>query len=244
MRQVLACMGSLRLDPQLGSALLGHGVNLSLAGTDRECIHQLREFLPEAVLLGIPLDPLQTACKCAAFRRETGAALLAVSSSYSQRQAVAALEAGADDYLVLKENYEELGARLRALLRRSARVSEQRDFDLGDLRIDAESRTVRVRDRGARLTPLEFRLLSCLAANPGKSLSPGTLLRAVQGYDLNEQDASHIIKALVWRLRQKIELDPAHPVYVHNVRGSGYILERRDTTQRTTAEAQQLLEVS
>jgi DNA-binding response OmpR family regulator len=229
MRQVLACTGGLDIDPGLAADLAEHQIHLAFANSHRDCAAQLRELQPDAVVLSVADDPHTAGRRCAEFRRDTGAALLALSHRYSVPQAVAVLDAGADDYMVLHENAAELAARIRALLRRSARAAEQRSFVVGELHIDAESRTVRTGDRQAKLTPLEFRLLACLAANPGRSLSPNTLLRAVQGYDLDAQEAAQIMKALVWRLRQKIEADPSHPRYILNVRGSGYILDRRGT---------------
>lgn len=226
MRQVLACTGGLDIDPGLAADLAEHQIRLAFADTRRECAVQLRELQPAAVVLSVADDPRSAARRCAEFRRDTGEALLALSRCYSVPQAVAVLDAGADDYMVLHENVPELAARIRALLRRAARAAEQRSFVVGDLHIDAESRTVRAGERQAKLTPLEFRLLACLGANAGKSLSPNTLLRAVQGYDLDPQEAAQIMKALVWRLRQKIEADPSNPRYILNVRGSGYILDR------------------
>ena len=244
MRQVLACTGGVELDMRLGAGLAEHDIQLALADDSKECVRQLRELMPEAVLLVVPPDPAEAARSCSEFRRESGAGMLALSTSYSQAQAVAVLDAGADDYAVLRENPEEIAARVRALLRRSARMSGHRSYNLGDLRIDAESRTVRVRDREARLTPLEFRLLTCLAANAGRSLSPGTLLKAVRGYALDEAEAAHIIRARVWRLRQQSEQGPGNPRYILNVRGSGYILERRGPGRRVNGGGPRMRDAS
>lgn len=184
MRQILACTGGLDIDPGLAADLAEHQTRLTFADTRRECAVQLRELQPAAVVLSVADDPRSAGRRCAEFRRDTGAALLALSRCYSVPQAVAVLDAGADDYMGLRENVPELAARIRALLRRAARAAEQRSFVVGDLYIDAENRTVRAGDRQAKLTPLEFRLLACLGANASMSLSPNTLLRAVQGYDL------------------------------------------------------------
>lgn len=232
MRQVLAYLDTIELRGSLAERLAADEIRLVAASLDRSFVEQIRELLPDAVLLAHSGDAADAARACAEVRRETGAGLLVLTLVYDQAQAVEALDAGADDYFVLRGNDEELAARIRALLRRSARMSGQRTYSLGDLRLDVEKRTVRVRDRVVALTPLEFRLVQCLAANTGKSLSPGTLLRAVQGYDLGEQEATQIIKALVWRVRKKIEDDPSNPQYIRNVRGSGYTLERRPAQPR------------
>ncbi len=234
MRQVLVCTEDASLPPSLSEGLAEHDINLVMASSHKRCLAQVGELQPDGILLFLPKSVTDAGDTVAKFRRESGAGILVISHTYSEPQAIAVLDAGADDYVVYHNNENELSARVRALLRRSARVAGQRSFNLGELHFDAESRTVRVQNREARLTPLEFRLLSCLAANAGKSLSPGTLLRAVQGYDLDEAEAAHIIKALVWRLRQKIEADPANPRYIVNVRGSGYILERRGPNRRAS----------
>ena len=229
MQQVLACNQGIDIEEGLRTELAEDGVELAIVGSSHECLQQLRELSPEAVVLGVRSNDPDAVGYCINIRRESNAGVLVVSTEHSEERAVELLNAGADDYFVLRDNYKELAARVRALLRRSTAVLGQRTFSLGDLRINAEKRTVRVRGKEATLTPLEFRLLTSLAANQGKSLSPGVLLRSVQGYDLSEQEATHIIKALVWRLRKKIEADPANPQYIRNVRGSGYILERQRT---------------
>lgn len=225
MRQVLACTRVADLSGSLAKKLAIDDLGLAFASSTRPLMQQIQELQPDAVLLAVNGETTEPARLCAQIRRDTSAGVLILASIYSETQAVTLLDAGADDYVMLDGRYEELAARIRALVRRTARVSGRRTFRLDDLLIDAENRTVRVGDREVMLTPLEFRLLACLAANAGRSLSPATLIRAVQGYPTGEQEATHIIKALVWRLRKKLEDDPSKPYYVRNVRGAGYILE-------------------
>lgn len=238
MRQVLDCARGINLNGGLSRQLAHDGIRLVTTTSNEPGVRELRELQPDVILLGISDNGNNTTRVCAEIRRETAAGLLVLSTGYCETSAVELLDSGADDYLIFDGNYSELAARIRALLRRTARVSEQRVLSLGDLIIDAENRIVHVADREVTLTPLELRLLVCLAANNGRSLSPGTLIRAVQGYVTSDQEATHIIKALVWRLRKKIEVDPSNPQYIRNVRGAGYILDRRNSplTPRHTSQ--------
>lgn len=225
MRPVLACGNVAHITAWATERLALDHIRLVTAAPNQPWTQQVLELQPDAVILGVGEDSTYAATVCSEIRRETGAGVLILALTYSERQIVTLLDAGADDYMVPNNNQEELVARIRALLRRTARASGQRTYCLDDLLIDVENRKVQVGEREVMLTPLEFRLLACLAANAGRSLSPATLIRAVQGYPTGEQEATHIIKALVWRLRKKLEDDPSKPYYVRNVRGSGYILE-------------------
>ncbi len=227
MRQVLDWARGLSLNGVLATRLAEDGIRIVSTPNRLLQLQQIRELQPDAILLDVADDVRVTAQACAEIRRETNAGLIVLAPTYSEYHDVELLDAGADDYVVFRSNYHELAARIRALLRRAARVSGQRVYAVGDMVIDAERRIVTVGGRDVTLTPLEFRLLVCLAANSGRSLSPGTLIRAVQGYSTGEQEATQIIKALVWRLRKKIEQDPSRPQYIRNVRGSGYMLDRR-----------------
>ena len=226
MRQILDWSWGATHTGMLTERLAEDGIRIVSAPGGPFGMQQLRELQPDGVLLGAVGDVRATARLCADVRRETSAGLIVIVPTYDEAEAVEYLDSGADDCVVYCGNDRELAARIRTVLRRGVRLAIQRRYTIGELEIDAENRTVQAGGREVVLTPLEFRLLVCLAANPGRSLSPGTLIRAVQGYSVGEQDATHIIKALVWRLRKKIETDPSRPEFILNVRGSGYILDR------------------
>jgi DNA-binding response OmpR family regulator len=99
----------------------------------------------------------------------------------------------------------------------------------GDLIIDLERCEASVQGEPVKLTASEFRLLSCLARNPGRVLSSSSLVREVQGYDCSPQEAQGIIKVHVHNLRKKMKLGSKKTPYILNVRGFGYMFERRSS---------------
>ncbi len=134
---------------------------------------------------------------------------------------MAALDAGADDYVEKPFGIDELLARLRAALRRAGPSGEPL-LEIGELVVDLENRSVAVAGRDVQLTPHEFELLRVLAQNEGKLLTHPTLLREVWGPGYGEE--SHYLHVYVSQLRRKIERDPARPRYVLTAPGVGYRL--------------------
>jgi len=133
---------------------------------------------------------------------------------------VEGLDSGADDYLTKPFAFEELLARLRALLRRS-RTSAPAVLRVADLVLDPLSRTVTRGGRTVELTQREFQLLSLLMRHPGQVLSRTVLLNRIWGYDFDGQTS--VLEAYIRLLRRKI--DAGHPVpLIHTVRGAGYVL--------------------
>ncbi len=142
-------------------------------------------------------------------------------SSATRREKVAALDAGADDYVTKPFGIDELLARLRAALRRADAPTDP-VVEVGELRIDLEKRAVSVAGVPVQLTPHEFALLRVLARNPGKLLTHGMLLREVWGRGYG--DESHYLHVYVSQLRRKLEPDPARPRFILTEPGAGYRL--------------------
>jgi two-component system KDP operon response regulator KdpE len=148
--------------------------------------------------------------------------ILVLSARTEESAKVAALDAGADDYLTKPFGVAELSARLRAMLRRGARAPENESpvVTFGDVVVDLANRTV---TRGAapiHLTPVEFRLLAQLVAHPGKVLTHRVLLREVWGPSHIEH--SHYLRIYMAHLRRKLEPDPARPRHLLTETGVGY----------------------
>jgi two-component system KDP operon response regulator KdpE len=148
--------------------------------------------------------------------------ILVLSARTEESAKVAALDAGADDYLTKPFGVAELTARLRAMLRRGARAPENESpiVAFGDVVVDLANRTV---TRGAapiHLTPVEFRLLAQLVAHPGKVLTHRVLLREVWGPSHIEH--SHYLRIYMAHLRRKLEPDPARPRHLLTETGVGY----------------------
>jgi len=138
----------------------------------------------------------------------------------SERDKVQALDAGADDYVVKPFGVQELMARIRAALRRSAPGDAAPPFLTDDLQIDFEKRVVMVKNNPVRLTPKEFELLRHLVANQGKTLGHRRLLQAVWGPDYGEE--TEYLRVFINQLRKKIEPDPRKPRYIHTEPWVGY----------------------
>lgn len=169
---------------------------------------------------------------CRRLRARTDTPLVVIGCEDDTEEAVVALDAGADDYLVWPVHPRLMVARLDAVLRRERRCAMSHAVvSLGDLKLDLMRRQVVVGDRQASLTPAEYRLLMCLMRNYGQVVSHRVLVKYVLGFDCEEREAQETMKVYVRRLRHKIEADPHVPSHVHSVRGFGYVLETRSVAQ-------------
>ena len=148
--------------------------------------------------------------------------VLILSARSQEDDKIDALDAGADDYLTKPFSVGELRARVRALLRRRSRNGETASpiVEFGTITVDLSRRTVTRAGEPVHLTPLEYRLLLALLAQPGKVLTQRNLLREIWGPSYIE--SSHYLRVYVGHLRQKLEEDPAQPKHFLTETGVGY----------------------
>jgi two-component system KDP operon response regulator KdpE len=139
-----------------------------------------------------------------------------------EKEKIAALDAGADDYLTKPFGVDELMARMRVALRRSAAPGEEPVFISGALKVDLARRTVTLEDGDVQLTPTEYDLLRVLVTHAGKVVTHRQSLRAVWGDVYDEE--SHLLRVHISNLRAKLEPEPAHPRYILTEPGVGYRL--------------------
>jgi two-component system, OmpR family, KDP operon response regulator KdpE len=205
----------------LQTNLRGAGYEVETAATAEQALAAAALKPPDAVIVDLVLPDASGTEVCRELRRWSSAPILVLSVVGEEREKVAALDAGADDYVEKPFGIDELLARLRAALRRAAPPGGP-VLEIGDLVVDLDKHSVEVGGKAVQLTPHEFELLRVLAQNEGKLLTHPTLLREVWGPAFG--DESHYLHVYVSNLRRKIEPDPARPRYLLTEPGAGYRL--------------------
>jgi len=187
-----------------------------------EALQRVQKNQPDLVLLDINMPGLSGLETCEMIRQVSQVPILILTVRNSEQDKVAALDAGADDFIVKPFSTPELLARIRAHLRRMPAVSPSgpRLLSFDSVEINLATRRVSVSGRQRRLTPKEFDLLNHLMANPNTVLTHKRLLEAVWGPEY--ADDVHYLHAFVRRLRKKIEPDPAKPLYLLTEPWVGY----------------------
>ena len=205
----------------LGTTLRGAGFDVDTAETAATALAAAAVHPPAAVILDLVLPDGSGTDVCRELRTWLEAPVIVLSAVGEEREKIAALDAGADDYVTKPFSVDELLARLRAVLRRSAPEAGP-VIEIGALRIDVPERLVTRDGERIKLTPHEFDLLRVLAQNRGKLLTHRMLLREVWGPSY--QAEAHYLHVYVSHLRAKIEPDPGSPRYVLTEPGAGYRL--------------------
>ncbi len=180
----------------------------------------MRKEPPDLILLDVNMPGMGGIEACREIRRGSDAPIIMLTVRNAERDKVAALDAGADDYVVKPFSFEELLARIRAALRRYSPADALPSFVSKDLAINFDTRQVTVRDRDVHLTPKEYDVLKHLVANQGKPLTHRRLLQAVWGPDYGDETDS--LRVVINQLRKKLEADPARPKYIVTEPWVGY----------------------
>jgi two-component system KDP operon response regulator KdpE len=197
------------------------GYEVDTARTAGEALSAAAARPPEAVILDLLLPDGSGTSVCRELREWSAVPILVLSAVEEEAEKVAALDAGADDYVTKPFSVEELLARLRAALRRS---TPQREtvLRIGALELDLEKRLVTVDGKAISLTPTEYELLRLLAENEGKLLTHPMILQRVWGPAYGRE--SNYLHVYVSHVRRKIEPDPTRPRYILTEPGVGYRL--------------------
>lgn len=193
----------------LASNLAAHGYRVREAATGADALLMWEQGRPDLVLLDLGLPDMDGIAVVRDMRRAASTPILILSARDQERDKVAALDAGADDFLTKPFGLDELHARLRAAMRRAlgpvGRMEGQ--VEIGPLMLDGMRRRVTVDGREVHLTPREYELLKALLANAGRVASRGRLLRAVWGVEYANE--SHYLHVHVAAIRRKLaEVDP------------------------------------
>jgi two-component system KDP operon response regulator KdpE len=203
------------------TSLAANGYQAFEARSGEAALAALRENAPDLILLDLNMPGMGGMAACREIRAVSEVAIIVLSVRDGEKDKIAALDAGADDYLTKPFSVNELLARIRANLRRSGQ-SEQEEppFVSEHLTVDFSSRQVTANGNPVRLTPKEFELLHYLIANANKPVPHRKLLQTLWGPDYGEE--VEYLRVFVSQLRKKIEADPAHPRYIVTEPWLGY----------------------
>lgn len=196
-----------------------------LTATDgNEGLRLAQEAPPDLVVLDLMLPGMDGMEVCRTLREEgSDVPIIMLTARVDEKDRLTGLDLGADDYMTKPFSARELAARVRAVLRRTARERLEMgpaEFTYGDIAIDVRRRLVYVRGDQIHLTPIEFRLLVLLMRNPGMTFTRDQIIEKVFGYDFDGFDRT--VDTHVSNLRGKIEADPNKPRYLRTVYGVGY----------------------
>jgi two-component system KDP operon response regulator KdpE len=202
--------------------LRSRGYEVQSTVTGKGALFGIEADPPDLVIVDLGLPDIDGLELCRKVRERSSVPIIVLSARHSEKDKVAALDLGADDYVTKPFGPEELLARVRACLRRSQTSLEEESGTLvrSDLTIDFDRHRVLRGEEEIRLTPKEFELLAFLARNPGKVLTHRTILKAIWGpHAVSEPQ---YLRVLLASLRKKIEPDPSHPKYVLTEPWVGY----------------------
>jgi two-component system, OmpR family, KDP operon response regulator KdpE len=206
------------------TALQAEGWSVHEAETVRQGLSDARSRRPDLIILDLGLPDGDGVEFLQSFRSWSKVPVIVLSARVDEQDKIAALDAGADDYLTKPFGVGELLARVRATSRRHLEAGTDADavFSFADVKIDLNLRTVHKAGEPIHLTPIEFRLLSLLIANAGKVLTHRQILRDVWG-PAHAEDG-HYVRVYMGHLRQKLEDDPAQPRHILTETAVGYRL--------------------
>ena len=204
-------------------ASLGSQFVILEATNGEEALSAAASEHPDIILLDLGLPDIDGVEVTRRLREWSQIPIIVVSVREQEQDKIAALDAGADDYLTKPFGVGELMARLRVALRRSAQADNEPVFSTGNLVVDLNQREVRVNEQPIALTPTEYDLLRTLVKHAGKVLTHDQLLRSVWGTAYESE--THMLQVNISNLRRKIETDPTRPVYLVTEPGVGYRLK-------------------
>jgi two-component system KDP operon response regulator KdpE len=223
----------------LKTALADAGYRVVEAETGQRALIEASSHKPDLVLLDLGLPDLDGIEVVGGIRAWSGLPIIVVSARSQETQKVAALDAGADDYLTKPFGVEELLARVRVALRHAARPvnSPRQSLRFRDIEVDLEKRQASGPSGEIHLTPIEYKLLGSLARHTGMVVTHERLLREVWGPQHGERP--HYLRVYMKRLREKLEEDAARPAFLLTETGIGYRLlqEEQELTREPASSA-------
>src|SRR6266511_3447705 len=197
------------------------GYRVVEAGHGREALYVARVEKPDLIVLDLMMPEMNGTEFMRAFKKEAETPIIMLTAKVEDQDKILGLELGADDYVTKPFNVRELIARVRAVLRRLQKATNEPEvLRAADIVLDRTGRTVTVGDRAIDLTPSEFAILATLMAAPGQVFSRLDLLDRVSGEAYEGYERT--IDVHIRNLRTKIEPDPKNPTHIETVYGMGY----------------------
>ena len=206
-------------------SLVASGYRVVEAARGEDGLIHAASYVPDVIVLDLGLPDVDGLTVTRRLREWSAVPIIVLSARGQEKDKVAALDAGADDYLTKPFSVPELLARLRVALRHAARTASgdaSAAVAVGELRIDFTARRVTLAGAEVRLTNIEYKLLTALARHAGKVLTQRQLLKDVWGPGSDGQ--AHTLRVFMSQLRHKLEQDPARPRYLLTEQGVGYRL--------------------
>jgi two-component system KDP operon response regulator KdpE len=202
--------------------LRAEGYALFEAANGREALSQVAAHRPDLIILDLGLPDVDGVEVTRLLRAQLQTPIIILSVREQEADKIAALDAGADDYLTKPFGTGELLARIRVMMRRAAQSPVGPIFASGDLTVDLARRVVTVAGQEVHLSPTEYDLLRALVMQAGKVLTHRYLLRQVWGVGYDQE--AHLLRVTIGHLRRKLEPDPARPRWIITEPGVGYRL--------------------
>lgn len=224
--KILIIDDDLQLLALLQTGLESKGYEVLVTNSGEQGLQQLEQNRPHLIILDVMLPEMDGWEICRRIRMISSTPIVMLTGLEAKKHVVKGLNLGADDYIVKPFDINVLLARVAAVLRRrtsdfSNEVGEKtQKFENNELVIDLANRRVKVRGEIVHLTPLEYKLLFFLVEQAGRSVSTAVVFDGVWPYDTDAGPDS--VKWYIWRLRQKIEVDPYNPRYILTEHGFGY----------------------
>jgi len=209
----------------LKTSLSSQGYTTRTVADGNEALQTIKDWPPDLIITDLRMPNMDGLSLCRHVREQSQVPIIILSVKGEERIKVEALDAGADDYVTKPFNINELLARVRASLRRTAaaKLPESQAIEIGDFQINVEKRTILVKGRDVHLTPKEFELMVYLARNPGKVITHRALLLAVWGPNSVEQP--EYLRVFVGHLRKKLDIEEHAAGYIMTEPWIGYRFE-------------------
>lgn len=220
--KVLVVDDEIAIQRFLRVALNGQGFIVSEAATGKAALEALTLERPDLMILDLGLPDMDGIEVTRRLREWSKVPVIILSVREQEVDKIAALDAGADDYLTKPFGMGELLARIRTVMRRQTTESSEPVVSIGGLIVDLANRLVTVNGEEVQLTPTEYEILRALVISAGKVLTNRQLLHKVWGAGYADL---HILRVNISNLRHKLEPDPSRPTYIHTESGVGYRLK-------------------